>query len=83
MYCALLLMHLCAGMREQWRKSDILAQASGSRLSESVRNSGACASCRSGDELQFWARVHLAQARRSHLSEKTQKCHCSTIRALV
>jgi len=38
MYCALLLMNLCVGLHEQWRKSDILVQASESRLSESIRN---------------------------------------------
>jgi len=42
MYCALLLMNLCVGLREQWRKTGILAQASGSRLSESIRNPPRC-----------------------------------------
>ena len=32
----------------------------------------ACASYRSGGELLFWARAHLAQARRSRLSERAQ-----------
>ena len=32
-----------------------------------------CASCCSSDELLFWARVHLAQARRSRLSERTRR----------
>jgi len=32
-----------------------------------------CASCRSDDELMFWARVQLAQARRSRLSEITRR----------
>jgi len=41
-YCALLWMNLSVGLCEQWRKSDILAQASGSRLSESIRNSPRC-----------------------------------------
>jgi len=35
---ALLLMNLCVGVPEQWRKSDILAQVSGFRLSESIKN---------------------------------------------
>jgi len=68
MLYALLWMNLCVGLREQWRKFNILAQASGSHLSESIKNPPkCCASCRSGDELQFWAKSHLAQARRSRL----------------
>jgi len=35
--CALFWMKLHVGLREQWRKYDNLAQASGSRLSESIR----------------------------------------------
>jgi len=42
MYCALLWINLCVGLREQWRRYDILAQVSGSRLSESIRKSPRC-----------------------------------------
>ena len=37
MYCALFSMDMYVGLREQWMKSDNLAQASGARLSESIR----------------------------------------------
>ncbi|QCD83085.1 hypothetical protein DEO72_LG2g3428 [Vigna unguiculata] len=39
--------------------------------------------CRSGKELTFLARGHLAQARRSRLSENTREPHCSTARVLT
>jgi len=42
MYCALLWLNLCVGLREQRRRYDILAQASGSRLSESIKNPSRC-----------------------------------------
>jgi len=35
-------MNLCVVLREQWRKFDILTQASGSSLSESIRNPPKC-----------------------------------------
>jgi len=37
MYCALFWVNFYAGLREQWRRYDNLAQASGSRLSKSIR----------------------------------------------
>ena len=52
----------------------IFAQASESRPSESTRSAPwTCVSCRSSDELLFWVRVYLAQARRSRLSERTRR----------
>jgi len=36
-YSTLFWVNLCTGLREQWRRSDNLAQASGARLSESIR----------------------------------------------
>jgi len=36
-YSILFWVNLCTSLREQWRRSDNLAQASGARLSESIR----------------------------------------------
>jgi len=36
-YATLLWVNLCPGLREQRRRSDNLAQASGARLSENIR----------------------------------------------
>jgi len=41
-YYALFWVNLCVGMREQWRKYGGLAQASESRLSESIKNPPRC-----------------------------------------
>jgi len=37
MYCASFWVYFCVGLHEQWRRSHNLVQASGSRLSESIR----------------------------------------------
>jgi len=66
-------------------RTDNLTQASLSRLGEISRGLPMpfYASCRSGDQILFWARECLAQARGSHLSENVQKATVLVCRALA
>ncbi|QCD85982.1 hypothetical protein DEO72_LG3g503 [Vigna unguiculata] len=62
----------------QWRKSDILTQASGFRLSESIKNLSQVL-C----ELSLKRRALILSEKLSRLSERTQEYHCSPFRALA
>ena len=87
----LVMFELCFGlvlvsyMREQRRNSDIFAQASHSRLSESCRNSSLVLvrASRSSDQFWSWATRPLAQARIARPSEVAMKQVTSCVQILV